>query len=115
MVLAELGSKITAALQRMNKSVVLDESVLASLLNTIAVALLQADVDVHLVRQLQDNIKAKCKLNELASGCNKRKLIHSAVIKELHRLLDTGRTPYRPVKGKTNVILFVGLQGAGEK
>lgn len=28
--------------------------------------------------------------------------------------MDPGTTPYQPVKGKPNVIMFVGLQGSGK-
>lgn len=32
------------------------------------------------------------------------------MIKELYNLLDPGKKPYQPTKGKANVIMFVGLQ-----
>lgn len=35
------------------------------------------------------------------------------MIKELYNLLDPGTVPYKPTKGKSNVIMFVGLQGEG--
>lgn len=35
-------------------------------------------------------------------------------LKELLKLVDPGVTPYAPVKGKQNVIMFVGLQGSGK-
>ena len=41
MVLMELGGKITAALQAMNQSVVVDESVIKKLVSSVAMALLQ--------------------------------------------------------------------------
>lgn len=59
---------------------VIDETVMNNLLKAIALALLQADVDVRLVRKLQDNIKAKVNLEEVAAGHNKRKLIQSVSV-----------------------------------
>lgn len=44
-------------------------------INAIALALLQADVDVKLVRKLQENIRANVNLEEVAAGRDKRKLI----------------------------------------
>jgi signal recognition particle GTPase len=35
------------------------------------------------------------------------------VVKELYKLLDPGTKPFVPKKGKSNVIMFVGLQGSG--
>ena len=33
---------------------------------------------------------------------------------ELVKLVDPGVTPFKPTKGKANVIMFVGLQGSGK-
>jgi signal recognition particle subunit SRP54 len=37
-----------------------------------------------------------------------------AVFDQLVKLVDPHNTPYQPKKGKSNVIMFVGLQGAGK-
>ena len=37
-----------------------------------------------------------------------------AVFDELCALMDPGVKPWAPVKGKANVIMFVGLQGSGK-
>ena len=47
-------------------------------------------------------------------GGNLRVLIKTEVVRELTNLLDAGREPYQPKRGKTNVIMFVGLQGRGK-
>jgi len=59
------------------------------------------------------NIRKTCQV-EVPAGANKRKLIQSTVIKELYNLLDSGKQPFQPKKGRTNVIMFVGLQGSGK-
>ena len=51
MVLNELGSKITAALARVQNAEVIDDALLDAVLKDIATALLQADVNV---RQVDD-------------------------------------------------------------
>jgi signal recognition particle subunit SRP54 len=115
MVLADLGSKLTRALQTMAQSSVIDDEVVSKLTSSIAMALLQADVDIRLVKQVQNNIKTACAMEDAtAAGANKRKMIQSTVIKELYKLLDPGVAPYVPKKGKCNVIMFVGLQGSGQ-
>lgn len=114
MVLADLGSKISRALQTMSAASVIDDEVVSKLTSSIAMALLQADVDIRLVKQMQNNIKAACAMEDTAAGANKRKMIQHTVVKELYSLLDPGTKPFVPKKGKTNVIMFVGLQGSGK-
>lgn len=113
MVLADLGAKITHAISEISQAVVIDEAAIDKMTNSISMALLQADVDVHTVRRMRDNVKAKLNGDD-AAGLNKRRLIESVVIKELHNLLDSGTEPYKLKKGKSNVIMFVGLQGSGK-
>ena len=38
-----------------------------------------------------------------------------AVFDELCAMLDPGVAPFQPKKGKSNVIMFVGLQGSGRR
>mmetsp|Transcript_11481 Transcript_11481/g.34038 ORF Transcript_11481/g.34038 Transcript_11481/m.34038 type:complete len:485 (+) Transcript_11481:68-1522(+) len=114
MVLADLGSKITGAIRKMANHTVIDQDVLDSMLADICKALLQADVNVQQVKQLRTNVKNAVNFDNLASGINKRKLIESSIMKELCAMLDPGVKPYEPKKKKPNVIMFVGLQGAGK-
>ena len=51
---------------------------------------------------------------EMAGGLNKRVIIKRAVFTELCKLVDPGVKPWNPVKGKQNIIMFVGLQGSGK-
>lgn len=57
MVLAELGQKLASALKKLNTVAVVDEKVLAEILNDIASALLSADVNIKFVKRLQEHIK----------------------------------------------------------
>lgn len=50
MVLADLGSKLTAALHKMQRSTVIDDVVIKQMLKEFAMALMQADVDIRLVQ-----------------------------------------------------------------
>jgi len=114
MVLAELGGKITRAISNMRNSHMIDETVLDEMLKEIGNALVTADVQFNLVIKLRKNIKNTINLTEMAGGLNKRKIIQKAVFDELVNLLDPGTKPFKPKKGSPNVIMFVGLQGAGK-
>jgi signal recognition particle subunit SRP54 len=114
MVLAQLGGSITRALQQMSNATVIDEKALNDCLNEITRALLQSDVQFNLVRDMQTNIKKIVNLEDLAAGHNKRKIIQQAVFNELCKMLDPGKSSFVPKKGKTSVVMFVGLQGSGK-
>lgn len=118
MVLAQLGGSISTALQKMSNSTEIDETVLNDCLNEINRALLQADVQFDLIRNMHSNIKNIVNLDHLPAGHNKRKIIQRAVFEELCKMLDpTGiksSSSFVPKKGKTSVVMFVGLQGSGK-
>lgn len=111
MVLADLGKKLTTALRSFAQEPVIDEKVLDALLRDVCAALLESDVNVRLVQQLRRNIKSIINLDQLAAGVNKKRIIEKAIFDELCRLVDPNVEPYKPKRGKPNVIMFVGLQG----
>lgn len=57
MVLPELGRKITNALKSLSNATVINEEVLDAMLKEICAALLEADVNVSMVKKLRTNIK----------------------------------------------------------
>jgi len=114
MVLADLGRKITSALKSLNSATIIDEDVLKKLLIEIARALIESDVNIHLVKKLQENVKKAIDFENMAAGSNKRRVIQMKVFEELVKLVDPGVKAYQPVKGRKNVIMFVGLQGSGK-
>ncbi len=75
MVQAELGGRISRALQQMSNATFIDEKVLAECLKEISRALLQADVQFKMAMNMQNNIKKIVNLDDLAAGHNKRKII----------------------------------------
>ncbi|KAJ3373051.1 Signal recognition particle [Allomyces arbusculus] len=123
MVLNDLGRKINSALASLAHKPAIDAEALDAMLKDLCRALLEADVNVKLVGALRTNIKNLVNLDELASApvASQRRLVQRAVFDELVRLVDpnvgTAGTPsdrWQPVKGKPNVIMFVGLQGSGK-
>jgi len=114
MVLADLGRKLTTALRSLGNSPVINEEVLESCLKEVCRALMEADVNIRLVKQLKDGVKGQIDLEEMGSGLNKRRVIQTAVYKELVKICDPKVEAWKPKKGKPNVIMFVGLQGSGK-
>jgi signal recognition particle subunit SRP54 len=114
MVLAELGSGISKALKKLVSQTIIDDKVIDEMLKDLATALISADVNIKLVFTLRENIKKNLNFEELPAGINKRQRVQRAVYEELCRLLDPGTKPFKPTKGKPNIIMFVGLQGSGK-
>ncbi|KAI5241044.1 signal recognition particle protein [Aureobasidium subglaciale] len=114
MVLQDLGRRINAAVNDLTRSATLDEKAFDGMIKEICNALVEADVNIKLVAGLRTSIKKTVDFKELAPGVNKKRIIQKAVFDELVKLVDPHNTPYQPKKGKSNVIMFVGLQGAGK-
>ncbi|EYU26337.1 hypothetical protein MIMGU_mgv1a026331mg [Erythranthe guttata] len=114
MVLAELGGRISGAVRQMSNEIIIDDKVLNDCLNEITRALIQSDVQFSIVCDMQKNIKKIVKLNDVAAGHDKRKIIKQAIFGELCRILNPGKASFTPRKGKTSVVMFVGLQGSGK-
>jgi signal recognition particle subunit SRP54 len=114
MVLGSLGGNITRALHSIFTTPVIDEKTLDDALKDVCKALLEADVNVKLVQTLRKNVKEAVNLKQLPPGVNKQRIIHRALMDEMCRLIDPGVTAFTPQRGKSNIILFVGLQGSGK-
>lgn len=121
MVLNDLGRRINAAFSELSKVPVVDDAAVDTLLKSVCAALLESDVNVKLVQGLRNKVRGSIKeqLNEgdKAAGMSdvKRKnIVQKAVYDHLVELIDPGVEAFKPKKGKPNVIMFVGLQGAGK-
>jgi len=58
-------------------------------------------------------------MNELSdqdknANANLKKFILKLVVDELTVMLGSNNEPYKMVRGKPNVVMFVGLQGSGK-
>ena len=138
MVLAELGGRLRESLRKLgasgSKNVTTTD--LQELLNDISRALIEADVNVKLVMTVKENIQKKVEHlltsdddndsseKPARTQANLQKIVQRAVVDELTALLQPkvegvkskkdNNGAYQMRRGKPNVILFVGLQGAGK-
>ena len=113
MVLQELGQKIRDALNKLNKSDEIDLKIFNEMLNSLALALIKSDVNIRMVKELQTKIRDQFNEMEGEMG-NKKLMIQRSVVKALQELLTSKKAPYKMVKGKPNIVMFVGLQGSGK-
>ena len=68
MVLADLGRKINSALMSLNKATVINEEVLSNMLKEVQRALLEADVNIRLVKKLSENVRGAIDFDDMAQG-----------------------------------------------
>ena len=114
MVLQDLGRRINGALNDLTRSPTLSEKAFDGMIKEISNALVEADVNIKLVATLRKTIKASVKFNDIPSQANKKRIIQKAVFDALVDIVNPHQNAYQPKKGKSNVIMFVGLQGAGK-
>ncbi|GAA5911600.1 hypothetical protein JCM6882_008049 [Rhodosporidiobolus microsporus] len=140
MVLQDLGRRLNQAINSINTSTSIDEQSLDALLKSVSTALLESDVNVLLVKRTRERVKQKVlpQLEEIRTkaeqhgqgeqameGHKAKQVIQQTIFDELVSLVDptgTSSNPeapppppvFNPVKGKTQVLMMVGLQGAGK-
>jgi signal recognition particle subunit SRP54 len=112
--LRNFADNISRAFSSFGRNLTIDKEQLKLVLDKICNALSEADVPELLILNVRKNLKSKILSPKFQKYVNKEKACRHIVWNELQRLLDPGTQPYIPQKGKTNVIVFVGLQGSGK-
>ncbi|CAM4849224.1 unnamed protein product [Rotaria magnacalcarata] len=114
MILVDLARRLLSTTRTLRNATIINEQILNEALSEICRALLEADVNAQLVKQLRENIKQAINLEETPGRLNINQLIESVVFTELVRLIDSEVRAWQPAKNKANIVLFVGLQGSGK-
>ena len=124
MVLAELGGKLRQSLRKLHAASSIDEELITAILSEVSRALIESDVNVQTVLTVRNNMKAtameymesKARAVDASNQVEAlRRVIQRSLIQELVRILSPAdKHPYQMKRNKPNVILFVGLQGAGK-
>ena len=109
--LEKLGEIIRKATDRIANAIFLDKDLVDSIVRELQRALIEADVNVALVKELSEKIK-KGALDERIKGIEKKE----HMIKILHDELLNILGEYKQLKLKTgqNKILLLGLYGSGK-
>jgi signal recognition particle subunit SRP54 len=108
--LERLGEVLKRATNRITNAIFLDKDVVDSILRDLQRALIEADINIHLVKELSDKLK-KIAFDERIKGIDKKEHLIKALHDELLGLLGE----YKQLTlGKENKILLLGLYGAGK-
>ena len=112
--LEKLGASLAGAIRKIIRVPVVDEATIKQLSKDIQRALLQADVNVHLVLDISTRIQKRALEEKLPPGVSRREHIIKVVYEELTNFL--GREPARiqVETGRSNVFMLVGIQGSGK-
>src|ERR1700692_3687814 len=85
-----------------------------SALREIRMALLEADVNFRVVKQLIENIKAKAMGEEVLAALSPPQQVTKIVHEELIKILGSHESKLRYANEPPSVFLIVGLQGSGK-
>ena len=113
MVLDKLGDSLRDALQKVAKSIFVDDTAVNELVKELQRALLQADVNVKLVFELSQRIKERVLKEEVPGGLTKRDYLVKVVYDELVKFLG-GEESQIDTSAKPSMIMLTGLFGSGK-
>ena len=109
---------LTDKLQRIFKTLrgegTLTEENIAEALRAIRVALLEADVNLNVVRELVEHIRAKALGSEVLTALSPSEQVIKIVRDELMDLLGKDTARFKFASQPPTVILMAGLQGSGK-
>ena len=113
MVLEKLGDSLKITLEKIAKSLFVDEKLINELIKDIQRALLQADVNVKLVFDLTEKIKKRALEEDAPKGLTKKEQIINIVYGELVNFLGKEQSKIE-IRQKPFKIMLVGLFGSGK-
>src|SRR3989304_9798507 len=111
--LEKLGEVLRKATDKIANAIFLDKNLLDGIVRDLQSALLEADVNVLLVKQLTDKIR-QAGLDERIKGVDKKEHLIKVLHDELLKLLgNSKKLALKPGK-EQNRIMLIGLYGSGK-
>lgn len=109
--LEKLGELLKRTTDKIANAIFLDKDLVDSVIKDLQRALIEADVNIHLIKELSDKIR-KAAMDERIKGIEKKEHI----IKLLHDELSNILGQYKPLELKKgqNRLMLLGLYGAGK-
>jgi len=109
--LERLGEVLRKATNKIANAIFLDKDLVDSIVRDLQRALIEADVNILLVKQLSDKIK-KVAFDERIKGLDKKEHLIKVLHDELLNILGEKKT--LSLKKEQNRIMLLGLYGAGK-
>ena len=112
--LERLGEVLRKATDKIANAIFLDKNLVDSVIKDLQRALIEADVNIVLVKELSDKIR-KSALDERIKGIEKKEHIIKLLHDELAAILgEYKQLKLKKGKKEQNRIMFLGLYGAGK-
>ncbi|MFA5857085.1 MAG: signal recognition particle receptor subunit alpha [Candidatus Pacearchaeota archaeon] len=108
-----LGSAFKKGFDKIAGAMFLDKKTIETLVKDLQRALIQADVNVYLVKELGERIKKEAE-NEKIKGIERKEHLTKILHDEILNLLGKEKYEIKIEKGKTTKIMLLGLYGAGK-
>ncbi len=108
-----LTEKFSGVVEKLKRVKRLDEKTIDEALKDIRKALLEADVNVDVVRQFLNDVKQKLVGQEIIKGLNAGETVIKLIYDELLNILGE-EAPLNKSEKPPTVIMLVGLQGTGK-
>jgi len=109
--LEKLGNAIKKATDRISNAIFLDKSLVDSIVRELQRALIEADVNISLVKEISDKIK-KTAFDEKIKGIEKKEHLIKLLHTELTKIL--GEKKELTLLKKQNRIMLIGLYASGK-
>jgi len=110
MVLEGLGSILKKSIDKISSAIFLNKALIDSIIKDLQRALIMADVNIALVKEISDKIRKEGEKN--IKGIEKKEQLIKLLNDEITRILGGERKEL--TLGKKDTIMFVGLYGTGK-
>ena len=111
--LDKLSSVLKKSFDKIASSIFVDQKIIEEIVKDLQRALIQADVNIHLVKQIGDTIKKEAS-NETIKGIEKKEHITKILHDEILKILGGKKHELIPDKSKQTKIMLLGLYGTGK-
>ena len=111
--LSNLSSALKKGFDKIAGAVFIDKKTIELVIKDLQRALIQADVNVYLVKQLGDKIKKQAE-NEKIKGIERKEHLTKVLHDEILNLIGTKKHELKLEKAKHTKIMLLGLYGAGK-
>src|SRR3989344_4577973 len=111
--LDKLSSALKKGFDKIAGAIFLDKKTIEFVVKDLQRALIQADVNVILVKELGDKIKAEAE-NEKIKGIERKEHLTKVLHDEILNLLGKEKHELKLDKNKQTKIMLIGLYGAGK-
>ena len=111
--LEKLGEALKKASNKLAKSIFVDKAVIDEVTKDLQRALIGADVNIHLVKEITDRIREKAN-DEKIKGVEKREQLIKLLYDTILEILGKEKKEIKLNENKQTIILLLGLYGAGK-